>query len=149
MRDGGQVRVSAFLKCLLTVAALGAVLAFPASAWTGSESQTPSTGTTGSESQSPSTDTPGAQAQPQSQDAPTNSTPANPEASPASTTKEAQKPATPYVLIVVDKPTQTMTVTLGGHVRHVHLRQPSSSPCLSTRACGRLGGYGGGRGHRC
>jgi lipoprotein-anchoring transpeptidase ErfK/SrfK len=118
MRDGGQVRVSAFLKCLLTVAALGAVLAFPASAQTGSESQTPSNGTTGSESQSPSTDTPGAQTQPQSQDAPTNSTPANPEASPASTTKEAQKPATPDVLIVVDKPTQTMTVTLGGHVRY-------------------------------
>jgi lipoprotein-anchoring transpeptidase ErfK/SrfK len=120
MRDGGQVHVSALLRhCrLLTFAVLGAVLAFPASAQTGSESQTPSVGTTGSESQSPSAGTPGAETQPQSQNGPTNSTPVNPEANPAPTTKEAQKPAAPDLLILVDKPTQTMTVTLDGRVRY-------------------------------
>jgi lipoprotein-anchoring transpeptidase ErfK/SrfK len=120
MRDGGQVRLSAFLRhcCLLTVAALGAVLAFPASAQTGSDSQTPSTGTTGSESQIPSTRTPGAETQSQSKAAPTSSTPASPEANPASTTTEARKAAAPDILIVVDKPTQTMTVTVDGHARY-------------------------------
>jgi lipoprotein-anchoring transpeptidase ErfK/SrfK len=120
MRDGGQVRLSAFLRhcCLLTVAALGAALAFPASAQTGSDSQTPSTGTTGSESQIPSTRTPGAETQSQSKAAPTSSTPASPEANPASTTTEAQKAAAPDILIVVDKPTQTMTVTVDGHARY-------------------------------
>jgi lipoprotein-anchoring transpeptidase ErfK/SrfK len=111
MRDGGQVRVSAFLRCLLTIAALGAVLAFPASAQTGSDPQTPSTGTPTSDSQSPS-----AGSQSRSEDAPTSSSPAK-EPNAASTT-ETHKPAAPDILIVVNKPTQTMTVTVDGHVRY-------------------------------
>ena len=101
------MRVSAtFRLCIwLTMVAMGATLVFPASAQTSSDSQTPSTGTTGSETQ------------PQSQGAPTSSTPANPEANPASTT-EAQQAAAPDILIVVYKPTQTMTVTVDGHVRY-------------------------------
>ena len=61
----GQMHQSAFLRhCrLLSVAALGAMLAFPASAQTGSESQTPSTGSPGSESQTPSTGSPGSEPQ--------------------------------------------------------------------------------------
>ena len=113
------MRRSAFRRhChFLSVAALGAMLAFPASAQTGSESQTPSVGTTGSESQSPSSGALGAGIQPQSKDAPASSAPANSASNPASTT-EAQKPATPDILIMVDKPTQTMTVTVDGHVRY-------------------------------
>jgi lipoprotein-anchoring transpeptidase ErfK/SrfK len=123
------VRVSAFLRhCrLLTVAAVGAMLAFTASAQTGSESQSPSTSTpvpespasarTGSKSQTPSTGTPGSETQTQSQEAPTSSSPAKPEANPAST-PEAQKAAAPDILILVNKPTQTMTVTVYGHVRY-------------------------------
>jgi lipoprotein-anchoring transpeptidase ErfK/SrfK len=42
---------------------------------------------------------------------------ANPE-NPAPTTKDAQKPTAPDLLIVVDKPTQIMTVTVDGHVRY-------------------------------
>jgi lipoprotein-anchoring transpeptidase ErfK/SrfK len=122
------MRVSAFLKIcrLLTAAAVGAMLVFPASAQTGSEtqapnivtpgseSQTPSTGTTGAETQTPSTATSGSETQPQSQA--TSSTPAN-DANPAST-PEAQKAAAPHILIAVNKPTQTMTVTVDGHVRY-------------------------------
>jgi lipoprotein-anchoring transpeptidase ErfK/SrfK len=89
----------------------------PASAQTGSEPQTPSTGTPSSESQSPSTNTAGSALQTQSQEAPTSSNPAKPEANPAST-REAQKAAAPAILIVVDKPTQTMTVTVNGQVRY-------------------------------
>ena len=123
------MRVSAFLRhcCLLTVAAVGAMLAFTASAQTGSESQSPSTSTpvsespasaqTGSESQTPSTGAPGSETQTQSQEAPTSSSPAKPEANPAST-PEPQKPAAPDILILVNKPTQTMTVTVDGHVRY-------------------------------
>jgi len=122
------VRVSAFLRhCrLLTVAAVGAMVAFTASAQTVSESQSPSTSTpvsespasaqTGSESQTPSTGAPGSETQTQSQEAPASSSPAKPEA-PASTT-ETQKAAPPAILIVVNKPTQTMTVTVEGHVRY-------------------------------
>ena len=133
---------------MLTVAGVGAMLAFAASAQTGSESQTSSTGKpvsespasaqtgsesqtsstgkpvsespaiaqTGSESQTPSTGTPGSETQTQLQEAPTSS-PAKPEANPASTT-ESQKPAAPDILILVNKPTQTMTVTVDGHVRY-------------------------------
>jgi lipoprotein-anchoring transpeptidase ErfK/SrfK len=105
------------------------MLVFPASAQAGSESETPSAGTaapgaqspststTGSESQSPSSGALGAEIQPQSKDAPASSAPANSESNPASAT-EAQKPATPDILIMVDKPTQTMTVTVDGHVRY-------------------------------
>jgi len=105
------------------------MLVFPASAQAGSESETPSAGTTapgaqspststtGFESQSPSSGALGAEIQPQSKDAPASSAPANSESKPASTT-EAQKPATPDILIMVDKPTQTMTVTVDGHVRY-------------------------------
>jgi lipoprotein-anchoring transpeptidase ErfK/SrfK len=106
---------------------VGAMLAFTASAQTGSDSQTPSTVTpgsespasaqTGSESQTPSTVIPGSETQTQSQEGSTSSSPAKPEANPTST-PEAQKPATPDILIMVDKPTQTMTVTVDGHVRY-------------------------------
>ena len=115
-----MVRVSAFfIHCrLLTLAIVGAMLVLPASAQTGSESQPPNTATTGSESQTPSTAPPGAETQSQSQDASTSSPPANPEAHPASTITEAPKPLVPDLLIVVDKPTQTMTVTVDGHVRY-------------------------------
>ena len=125
------MRVSAFLShCrLLTLATVGAMLVFPASAQARSESETPSAGTTapgaqspststtGSESQSPSSGALGAEIQPQSKDAPASSAPANSASNPASTT-EAQKPATPDILIMVDKPTQTMTVTVDDHVRY-------------------------------
>ena len=121
---------------LLSVAALGAMLAFPASAQTGSESQTPSTAapgsesqtpstatpgsaaTTGSESQTPSTATPGAETESKSPGAPTSSNPAVPEANPASETTQPRKAAAPEILIVVSKPTQSMTVTVDGHVRY-------------------------------
>ena len=105
------------------------MLVFSASAQAGSESETPSAGTiapgaqspststTGSESQSPSSGALGAEIQPQSQDAPASSAPANSASNPTSTT-EAQKPATPDILIMVDKPTQTMTVTVDDHVRY-------------------------------
>jgi len=102
------------------------MLAFTARAQTGSESQSPSTSTpvsespasaqTGSESPAPSTSTLGSETQTRSQEAPTSS-PAKPEANPASTT-EAQKHAAPDILILVSKPTQTMTVTVDGHVRY-------------------------------
>ena len=102
------------------------MLVFPASAQTGSESQNPSTGKpvsespasaqSDSESQTPSTGTAGSETETQSQEAPASSSPAKPEA-PASTT-ETQKAAPPAILIVVNKPTQTMTVTVEGHVRY-------------------------------
>jgi lipoprotein-anchoring transpeptidase ErfK/SrfK len=124
------VRVSATVRlCIwLTMVAVGATLVFPASAQTSSDSQTPSTGITGSEPQSPSTAGSASQSlstgtsaaetqvQPQSQDAPTSSSPAKPEA-PASAT-ETQKAVTPDILILVNKPTQTMTVTVDGQVRY-------------------------------
>ena len=127
---------------LLSVAALGAMLAFPASAQTGSEfqtpstaapgseSQTPSTGTAGSESQTPSTAapspesqtpstaTPGAETESKSPGAPTSSNPAVPGANPASETTQPRKAAAPEILIMVSKPTQSMTVTVDGHVRY-------------------------------
>ena len=102
------MRLSAFLRhCrLLSVAALGAMLAFAASAQTGSESQTPSTVTPSAETQS------------ESQGAPTSSNPATPKPNAASTTTQPRKAAVPDILIVVSKPTQTMTVTVDGHVRY-------------------------------
>jgi lipoprotein-anchoring transpeptidase ErfK/SrfK len=120
------MRVSAFLKIcrFLTVAAVGAMLVFPASAQTGSEQQTPSTvtpgsepqtqstGTTGAETETPGTATTGSETQSQA----TSSAPAN-DANPTSTT-EAQKAAAPHILIAVNKSTQTMTVTVDGHVRY-------------------------------
>ena len=120
------MRRSAFLKhCRsLSVAVLGAMLAFPASAQTGSESQTtsgtatPSTGTAGSESQIPSTATPGAETESKSPGTPTSPHPAIPEPNSASTTTQPRKAAVPDILIVVSKPTQTMTVTVDGHVRY-------------------------------
>ena len=93
------MRLSAFLRhCrFLTVAALGAMLAFPASAQTGSESGTPSAGTpgaetpsqssTGSESQTPSTAIPGSETQSESPGAPTSSNPAIAESNSASKTR--------------------------------------------------------------
>ena len=116
----GQMHQSAFLRhCrLLGVAALGAMLAFPASAQTGSESQTPSTGSPGSESQTPSTATPGTETQSESPGTPTGSNSAVPEANPASTTIQPRKAAVPDILIAINKPTQRMTVTVNGHVRY-------------------------------
>ena len=121
------MRRSAFLKhCRsLSVAVLGAMLAFPASAQTGSESQTtstgtatPSTGTAGSESQIPSTATPGAETESKSPGTPTSPHPAIPEPNSASTTTQPRKTAVPDILIVVSKPTQIMTVTVDGRVRY-------------------------------
>ena len=126
------MRLSAFLRhCrLLSVGALGAMLAFPASAQTGPDSQTPSTGTAGSESQTPSsgtpgsesqipsTATPGAETESKSPGTPTSSNQAVPEANLASTTIQPRKTAVPDILIVVSKPTQSMTVTVDGHVRY-------------------------------
>ena len=127
---------------LLSVAALGAMLAFPASAQTGSESQTPSTAAPGSESQTPSAATPGSESQtpsaatPGSESqtpsaarpgaeaefaspgAPTSSDRAVPEANPASETTQPRKTVAPEILILVSKPTQSMTVTVDGHVRY-------------------------------
>ncbi len=140
----GQMHQSAFLRhCrLLSVAALGAMLAFPASAQTGPESQTPSTGSPGSESQTPSTGspgsesqtpstgspgsefqtpstaTPGTETQSESPGTPTGSNSAVPEANPASTTIQPRKAAVPDILIAINKPTQRMTVTVNGHVRY-------------------------------
>ena len=126
------MRGSAFLRhCgCLSVVALGAMLTFPASAQTASESQTPnpdtaksesqtpSTGTTKSESQAPSTGTPGAETQSKSPGTSISSNPAIPEANQASKTTQPRKAAVPDILIVVSKPTQTMTVTVDGHVRY-------------------------------
>ena len=120
------MRRSAFLKhCRsLSVAVLGAMLAFPASAQTGSESQTstgtatPSTGTAGSESQIPSTATPGAETESNSPGTPTSPHPAIPEPNSAHTTTQPRKAAVPDILIVVSKPTQIMTVTVDGRVRY-------------------------------
>jgi lipoprotein-anchoring transpeptidase ErfK/SrfK len=140
------MRLSAFLRhCrFLTVAALGAMLAFPASAQTGSESETPSAGTagaetpsqssTGSESQTPSATTPGPKTEPESQTpgtgapgpktesespgTPTSSNPAVQEANPASKSIQPRKAAVPVILIAINKPTQIMTVTVQGHMRY-------------------------------
>jgi len=134
------VRTSNFLthSRLLAIAAVGAMLAFPASAQTSSESpnpssrspvsespagtptgsefQAPGTGTAGTESQSPSIGTAGAETQSQSQETPTSSTPAKPEA--PAWSKEAQKTPAPDILIVVNKPNQIMTITVDAHVRY-------------------------------
>ena len=128
---------------MLCVAALGGMLAFPASAQTGSESQTPSdagspssesqtpsTGSPGSESQTlsggspgsdahaPSAATPGTETQSESPGTPTGSNSAAPEPNPASTTIQPRKAAVPDILIAINKPTQRMTVTVNGHVRY-------------------------------
>jgi lipoprotein-anchoring transpeptidase ErfK/SrfK len=106
---------------LLSIAALGAMLAFSASAQTSSESQTPSTGTSGSETQSQSpgsTPTPGTETQSESPSTPSSSNPASPQANAASKTTQPRKPAAPEILVVVSKPAQTMTVTVHGHVRY-------------------------------
>jgi cytoskeletal protein RodZ len=111
------VRVSAFLRhcSLLTVAGVGAMLAFtasaqtgsesqspststpvsesPASAQTGSKSQTPSTGTPGSESQSPSTGTPGSESQSPSTGTPSVET--QPQSQDAPTSSTPAKPEAP------------------------------------------------------
>ena len=106
---------------------MGLMLVFGASAQTDSESQTPSAGASTPAGQSPSTSTEGSDFQNpssgavgaetrQSQDAPASSAPDS-ESNPASTIT-AQKPAAPDILIVVDKPTQVMTITVDGHVRY-------------------------------
>ena len=117
------MRLSAFQRhCrFLSVATLGAMLAFPASAQTSSESQTPSTDTSGSETQSKSpesTPTPSTETKSDSTGTPSSSNAAAPEANPASKTTQPGKTVTPGILVVVSKPTQTMTVTVEGHVRY-------------------------------
>jgi lipoprotein-anchoring transpeptidase ErfK/SrfK len=116
------MRLSAFLRhCrLLNVAALGAMLAFPALAQTGSESQTPSTSTSGSETQSKSPEsTPtSTETRSESPSPPSSSNPAVSEPNPTSKTTQPRKAAVPDILIVVSKPTQTMTVTVDGHMRY-------------------------------
>jgi lipoprotein-anchoring transpeptidase ErfK/SrfK len=131
------MRLSACLRhCrLLAVAALGAVIAFAASAQTGSESQAPSPGTTGSESQTPSPQTPSpgttgpesqtpstvspkAATQSESQGAPNRSNLATQKPNSVATTTQPRKAVVPDILIVVNKPAQTMTVTVDGHVRY-------------------------------
>src|SRR5262245_61477985 len=113
---GSQMRLSAFLgPCrFLSIAPLGAMLALAANAQTSSESQTPSTGSPGSESQS----TPSTETKSESPNTPNSSNPAVPEANPASKTIEPRKAAPPEILVVVSKPTQTMTVTVDSHVRY-------------------------------
>ena len=117
------MRLSAFpRRCrFLSVAILGAMLAFPASAQTSSESQTPSTSTSGSETQSKSpgrTPTSSTETKSESPGTPSSSDPAVPEANPASKTTQPRKAAVPDILIAINKPTQTMTVTVDGHVRY-------------------------------
>ena len=111
---------SAFLRHghFLSVAALAAMLAFPAIAQTGSESQTSNTATPSPESQTPSTATPGAEPKSKSSGPPNSSNPAVTEANPASKTTQPRKAAAPEILIVVSKPTQSMTVTVDGHVHY-------------------------------
>ena len=128
---------------LLSVAALGAMLAFPASAQTGSESQTPSTAAPGSESQTPSAATrplrsPKRQAPPQPAPSPKRQAP--PDRAPRPSPSHRARPLAPIrrsrrlirrpkppsharqllriILIVVSKPAQSMTVTVDGHVRY-------------------------------
>src|SRR6516164_8514243 len=117
------MRLSAFQRHChsLSVATLGAMLAFSASAQTASESQSPSTGTSGSESQSKSpgsTPTPSPETNSESPSTSISSNPAVPEANRASNTTHPRKVAVPDSLVVVSKPTQTMTVTVDGHVRY-------------------------------
>src|SRR4029077_3194464 len=117
------MRLSAFpRRCrFLSVATLGAMLAFPASAQTSSESQTPSTSTSGTETQSKSpgsTPTSSTETKSESPGTPSSSNPAVPEANPASKTTQPRKAAVPDILIAINKPTQTMTVTVDGHVRY-------------------------------
>jgi lipoprotein-anchoring transpeptidase ErfK/SrfK len=114
------MRLSAFLRhCrLLSVAALGAMLACPANSQAGSESQTQSTATPSSESQTQSTAAPGAETESKSPGTSTNSNPTVPEANQASKTTQPRKAVVPDILIVVSKPTQTMTVTVDGHARY-------------------------------
>jgi lipoprotein-anchoring transpeptidase ErfK/SrfK len=114
------MRLSTFQRHsrFLSVATLGAILAFPASAQTTSESQTPSTGTSGSETQSKSpgsTPTPSTETKSESPSTPSGSNPAAPQVNPASKTTQPRKAV---VLIVINKPTQTMTVTVEGQVRY-------------------------------
>ena len=66
-------------------------------------------------SPAPSAATPGAETQSHSPDTSTSSNPAIPKANPQPTTPQPRKAA---VLIAVNKPTQTMTVTVDGHVRY-------------------------------
>ena len=115
---------------MLSVAALGAMLAFPASAQTGSEFKllapahpAPSLKLRAPthpapSSETPSTATPGTETQSESPGTPTGSNSAVPEANPASTTIQPRKAAVPDILIAINKPTQRMTVTVNGHVRY-------------------------------
>jgi lipoprotein-anchoring transpeptidase ErfK/SrfK len=107
------MRLSAVLRLfeLPSLAVLGVMLAFPASAQTASESQSPSTGTPGAETPS------------QSPGAPTSSNPAtpNPGSTPATTESAPHAESTPgtketgsSILIAIDKAKQRMTVSIDG-----------------------------------
>jgi hypothetical protein len=60
----------------------------------------------------------GSETQSKSPDTSTSSNPAVSEANRASKTTQPRKVAVPDILIVVTKPTQTMTVTVDSHVRY-------------------------------
>jgi lipoprotein-anchoring transpeptidase ErfK/SrfK len=121
------MRLSAFQGHyrFLSVAVLGAMLAFPANAETNSQSKTPSTDT-----QTQSAGTSGAEAPSKSPEStPAPSTATKPEASGASAsssspTPEAKKPVAAKpprkaaIVIVVNKPAQVMTVTVQGKLRY-------------------------------
>jgi lipoprotein-anchoring transpeptidase ErfK/SrfK len=120
---------------LLGIAALGAALALSAGVPTGAEAQTPSTAAPGSASQSPNAGTADAGTQSQSSSAATSSNAATSKSNSASAVTQPRKPAAPDILIVVSKPTQTMTVTVDGQVRYrwrvstgaTHYSTPSGS----------------------
>ena len=125
------MRLSAFLRHgrLLSVGALGAMLAFPASAQTGPEfkHQAPAQPAPSLKHQAPPHPVPSPKLQAPPHRAPRPS-PSHqvrplapirvPEANSASETTQPRKTAVPDILIVVSKPTQSMTVTVDGHVRY-------------------------------
>jgi lipoprotein-anchoring transpeptidase ErfK/SrfK len=101
---------------LVTVPFLAVVLAFPASAQTGSDSETPSTGTAGAQAQSNSTGAPTSSnpATPKTgSNAATSTTESNSTAAQAESKPETKKTGS-SVLITVDKTKQEMTVFIDG-----------------------------------
>ena len=128
---------------MLCVAALGGMLAFPASAQTGcrvpnsehrltrtpgvpysehrlTRLQLPKLQAADHPAQTPTLQAPPHRAPRPSQSpgTPTGSNSAAPEPNPASTTIQPRKAAVPDILIAINKPTQRMTVTVNGHVRY-------------------------------
>jgi lipoprotein-anchoring transpeptidase ErfK/SrfK len=123
--EGQDMRLLALLPSLLAVPLLGLMLAFPASAQTGSTSGTPSTGTASAQAQSESTGGPtnsnpatpktGSDGVTPSTEA--NSTAAKAESKPAGTQPESNpetKKTDSTVVITIDKTKQEMTVFIDG-----------------------------------